>query len=226
MPKQEKSFPLSTVGGRIQERRHALRISRSELYDKVYQSGKSCAGSDSSKEKTVYNWESEKTQLDYETIRKMCEVLDCSSDYLLGLDECKSKNNQFIHDKTGLSEEAINRIVTPRGNLFLDTLITSEEFYKIDMLFDAIHRDYHLAESCAKEMRKLELEYATYQDNSIEKQEINIMYDKYQDNVNRAEERIASGMYRISLFWGNALESYRNKRNKIIQSILQLTDNS
>lgn len=116
MPKQEKNFPLSTVGGRIQERRHALGISRSELYDKVYQSGKSCAGSDSSKEKTVYNWESEKTQLDYETIRKMCEVLDCSSDYLLGLNECKSKNNQFIYDKTGLSEINTERLANWKSN--------------------------------------------------------------------------------------------------------------
>lgn len=226
MPKQEKFFPLSTVGGRIQERRHALKLTRSELYDKVYKSGKSAAGSDSSKEKTVYNWESETTQLDYENIKRMCEVLKCSSDYLLGLETCTNRDNEFIHKKTGLSEEAIKRIVTSKGNLFLDTLITSEEFYEIDLLFDAIHRDYHLAESCATEMKKLELEYTTYLEGSIEKQEINKMYDKYQDNVNRAEERIASGMYRIGLFWGNALELYRNRRNKIIQSILLPTDNS
>lgn len=110
MPKQEKDFPLSTVGGRIQHRRHVLNLSRSELYDKVYTSDNGKAGSDSSKEKTVYNWEAEKTQLDYENIKNMCKVLGCSSDYLFGLDECTSKNNQFIHDKTGLSEESINSL--------------------------------------------------------------------------------------------------------------------
>ena len=40
----------------------------------------------------------------------MCKALQCSSDYLLGLDECPTKSIQFIHDYTGLSTEAINQL--------------------------------------------------------------------------------------------------------------------
>lgn len=112
MPKKERIFPIDTVGGRIQHKRHELGINRSKLYDLVYNIAEksSDAGSESSKEKTVFHWESNKTQLNYETLKAMCEALQCSSDYLLGLDECSNKTNQFIHDKTGLSETAIKKL--------------------------------------------------------------------------------------------------------------------
>ncbi len=103
MGKKEKIFPVSTVGGRIQKRRHELKLSRSELYDKVFTEGN--AGSDNSKDKTVLNWESNKTELNYVTVTAMCFALKCSADYLLGLDECTNKSVQFIHQYTGLSEE-------------------------------------------------------------------------------------------------------------------------
>ncbi len=107
MGKKEKTFPISTVGGRIQKRRHELKLSRSELYDKVFKEGH--AGSDNSKDKTVLNWESNKTELNYDTLITMCFALKCSSDYLLGLDECTDKSTQFIHEYIGLSETAIKR---------------------------------------------------------------------------------------------------------------------
>lgn len=107
MSKKEKIFPLNTVGGRIQNLRHAMGLSRSQLYDLVYEKHDTQAGSNSSKEKTVYNWESENTQLNYDTLKSMCRVLKCSSDYLLGFDECIDKTTQFIHQKTGLSQNAI-----------------------------------------------------------------------------------------------------------------------
>lgn len=108
MGKKEKIFPLSTVGGRIQDKRRKLNLSRSKLYDLIYQNG--IAGSDSSKEKTVYNWESGETELNYDTLSDMCKALKCSSDFLLGLDKCTDKSTQFIHEYTGLSEDAIKRL--------------------------------------------------------------------------------------------------------------------
>lgn len=106
MGKKERIFPISTIGGRIQKRRHELKMSRSDLYDCVYSGGK--AGSDNSKDRTVLNWESNKTELNYDTLPAMCHALNCSADYLLGLDDCTNKSIQFIHDYTGLSEDAIN----------------------------------------------------------------------------------------------------------------------
>ncbi len=144
MGKKEKLYPLYTTGGRIQARRHELGLSRSELYDKVYGNGK--AGSDSSKDKVVLYWESGHTELNYDTLIAMCAELKCSSDYLLGLDECTTKTIQFIHDETGLSEDAIKELIfinkklntydTGRILLFiLSTLIENKDF-SINLMSD------------------------------------------------------------------------------------------
>ena len=104
MSKKEKIFLLNTIGGRIQKKRHDLELSRRDLYNMVYQDRTDETVSDSSKEKTVYNWESGTTELSYATLCSLCKTLNCSSDYLLGLDECSSKNAQFVYNATGLSE--------------------------------------------------------------------------------------------------------------------------
>ena len=87
MSKKEKFFPLNTVGGRIQKLRHEMNLSRPDLYNSVYKNETSEFLSDSSKEKTVYNWESGRTELNYSTLCALCKTLQCSSDYLLGLEE-------------------------------------------------------------------------------------------------------------------------------------------
>lgn len=38
----------------------------------------------------------------------LCELFNCSPNYLLGYDECRDSTNSAIHNLTGLSEEAIN----------------------------------------------------------------------------------------------------------------------
>lgn len=41
-----------------------------------------------------------------------CEMFDCDASYLLcEYGDCKTYNNQFIHDQTGLSKDAINKLV-------------------------------------------------------------------------------------------------------------------
>lgn len=138
MSKKEKNFPLNTVGGKIGELRKKAGLSRSQLYDLVYEiSG--CdyrAGSDASKEKTVYNWESGKTQLNYEVMIAICKTLKCSADYLLGLDECTNKTVQFIHEKTGLSEDAINRLrqLKDLQSLFPEAQSSKDKFKVINLI--------------------------------------------------------------------------------------------
>lgn len=108
MAKKERIFPLNTFGGRIQDlRKNRLKISRPEFYDLIY-SNENVANE--SKSRTVKNWESGDCEPDLKTIKKICVVLKCSSDYLLGLDSCTTKDKQFIHDYTGLSEETIEQI--------------------------------------------------------------------------------------------------------------------
>lgn len=108
MSKKEKIFPLSTLGGRIQhQRKDILRISRPELYDLIRPNENV---SSDSKSRTIKNWESGQNEPDYDTLIKLCKELNCSSDYLLGLEECTNKHSQFIHEYTGISESAINRL--------------------------------------------------------------------------------------------------------------------
>lgn len=105
MSKREMIFPLNTFGGRMQDlRKNRLNISRPEFYDLIFPNGNVAT---ESKSRTVKNWESGNCEPDIKTIKKICTVLKCSSDYLLGLDNCTTKDTQFIHDKTGLSDKAI-----------------------------------------------------------------------------------------------------------------------
>lgn len=105
MSKTEKVFPLNTFGGRIQYRRkEILKISRSAFYDLIYPNENIAP---ESKSRTVKNWESGKNEPDIKNLKKICSALNCSADYLLGLDECTNKTTKFIHEYTGLSEKSI-----------------------------------------------------------------------------------------------------------------------
>jgi transcriptional regulator with XRE-family HTH domain len=57
---------------------------------------------------TVKNWEQGRNVPEIETLEKLCNFFHCDIDYLLGNMECETHDKQFIHDKTGLSEDAIN----------------------------------------------------------------------------------------------------------------------
>ena len=148
MSKKEKFFPLNTIGGRIQKLRHEMNLSRPDLYNSVYKNETSEFLSDSSKEKTVYNWESGKTELNYATLCTLCKTLQCSSDYLLGLEECSNKNTQFIYHETGLSEDSQKKLQeilkTPQEGkemiAILDKLIQNPAF-SISLIKD-INRCY------------------------------------------------------------------------------------
>lgn len=50
-------------------------------------------------------------ELQGEFVTAYCTFFGCSSDYLFGFIDCKNHDNQFIHDKTGLSELAINQLI-------------------------------------------------------------------------------------------------------------------
>ena len=149
MGKKEKIFPLNTVGGRIREQRKKAGLREFQVYDLVYGINglDSRAGNDASKRKTVYNWESSTTQLNYETMTAMCKIFKCSSDYLLGLDECTNKTVQFIHEKTGLSENAINRLMQLKGlqNLFPGTQSSKNKFTVINLILSDTKKDGELS---------------------------------------------------------------------------------
>ena len=59
---------------------------------------------------TVRNWEQGRTFPEFKMIVKICNFLGCDMDYLFGHIDLKTHNAQYIHDHTGLSERAIEKL--------------------------------------------------------------------------------------------------------------------
>ena len=88
MAREERIFPIETMGGRLQSLR------KSKGYDRVVFHALVCPDvplEKDSRQKTVHNWESGKTSPDYDTLKKMCRILDCDTDYLLCMQESPRK---------------------------------------------------------------------------------------------------------------------------------------
>ena len=89
-------FPLK----RLAEARKAAGMTQAELAKRLNQEYS----------KNVSNWEQGIAFPEYETLFKLCEILDCDMDYLFGRIDCTTHDLQFIRDQTGLSEEAIKAL--------------------------------------------------------------------------------------------------------------------
>lgn len=182
MSKKERIFPLNTFGGRMQDlRKNRLNISRPEFYDLIFPNGNVAT---ESKSRTVKNWESGDCEPDIKTIKKICIVLKCSSDYLLGLDNCTTKDTQFIHDKTGLSEKAIE-ILT---NWNEKTKLPNNKFYRNSILFIS-----DLLECCGIQAAALAQNVSNYlfyrkisETENLTSQITKGIYDKYEVGRTRA----------------------------------------
>ncbi len=95
-------------------------------------------------------------------VDNLCKLLNCDIDYLLGNMECETHDKQFIHDRTGLSENAINKLLELYNNAcsrleiwdpescldIINNLLASEDFMH---LIQAISN----ADSCAIEVIRL-----------------------------------------------------------------------
>ena len=56
---------------------------------------------------TLVGYEKGRSPIKADLLIKYAQICNVSTDYLLGLSDCKSIENSQIHDKTGLSEESI-----------------------------------------------------------------------------------------------------------------------
>lgn len=75
---------------------------------------------------TVKNWEQGRNVPEIETLEKLCNFFQCDVDYLLGNIECETHDIQFIHDKTGLSKEAINFLINENSRNVIGKLIVNK----------------------------------------------------------------------------------------------------
>lgn len=222
MSKKEKVFPLNTFGGRIQDlRKNKLEISRPEFYDLIYPNGNVA---NESKSRTVKNWESGECEPDLETIKKLCIALKCSSDYLLGLDNCTTKDTQFIHDKTGLSEKAIGRITSKNGSTpkqdFLNSFILSEEYIEIEHSMSWIKNNCHNIKVYHPVFENIKVAIEKAED----QEEFYRLDDKLQEYANHLEHngsQIQFLMYQCNLSFGNFLNNIRKSWGNEVCSILE-----
>lgn len=64
--------------------------------------------------KTVMNWEQGIVTPSLETTMQIADLLRCDMDFLTGRIQCSTHDIQFIHDQTGLSENAIKKLQDQR----------------------------------------------------------------------------------------------------------------
>lgn len=81
---------------------------------------------------TVCNWENGAYfPKQFDTVVRIADCLGCDIDYLTGRLDESTHDIQFVHEFTGLSEEAIQKIKQyPYGEL-LSSLIESDEFFNL-----------------------------------------------------------------------------------------------
>lgn len=60
--------------------------------------------------KTVMNWEQGQAEPSLSTLMDLADIYHCDLDYLTGRIDCKTHDLQFIHNQTGLSEKAIEKL--------------------------------------------------------------------------------------------------------------------
>ena len=145
-------------------------------------------------------------------------------DYLLGNIECETHDIQFIHDKTGLSEDAIKRIISKNGNTpnqdFLNSFILSEEYIEIEHSMSWIKNDCHnikvyhpVFENIKAAIEKAENEEEFHRlDNKLQ---------EYASHLEHNGSQIQFLMYQCSLSFGNFLNNIRKSWSNEVRSILE-----
>ena len=149
-----------------------------------------------------------------------CKLFNCDIGYLLGeYGDCKTRDEQFILDETGLSAQSVERLLSKFSipqNVFLDALISSKSFFEIDDLFyqyeSYIRRcNRHTAwfVETQKELEKLD----------SDSEEAALLRDKLGKGLitsGTMEMSIIALEYQISLCFSEILKEYRKGQLDIL----------
>lgn len=110
---------------------------------------------------TVSKWEKGEGEITINDLVKLCKIFNCDMGYLLcEYEECKTRDLQFIHDVTGLSEETIrileswntaeSALNTRNGTrakhdkkktLFIEKLIKYRPVYLLSDIYDKLQKE-------------------------------------------------------------------------------------
>lgn len=157
-------------------------------------------------------------------VDNLCKLLHCDVDYLLGNIECETHDIQFIHDKTGLSEDAIKRIISKNGSTpdqdFLNSFILSEAYTEIEYNMNWAKNDCHNISNYYKAFMEINSAIEKTMDKD-EFSKLDIMRDRYASKLEHNGNQIQYLMYQCSLAFGNFMNSIRKSWSKEVSSILE-----
>lgn len=142
-------YNIKKIGERIhQQRKEVLDITMEELASAV----------GGITRQTVSKWEKGEGEITVNDLVKLCKVFNCDMGFLLcEYDECKTRDLQYIHDVTGLSEETIrileswNTSLNTRNGIranhdtkkifFLEKLIKYRPVYLLSDIYDKLQKE-------------------------------------------------------------------------------------
>lgn len=95
-------YDWKKIGQRIKEERKKIKLSQQELADKIFISSR----------QTIANWENGSSKPQLEDMICLCNLFQCELGYLLVEPDysCRTRGISYVHETTGLSEEAITNL--------------------------------------------------------------------------------------------------------------------
>lgn len=150
-----------------------------------------------------------------------CKLFKCDMGYLLGeYSDCKTRDNQFIHEETGLSRVSVERLVSKSSdpqNIFLDSLIGSDKFAEIDFLFFEYEAFIRRCNRHTAWYVDTEMELEKLDDDSEEASLLRAKLGKGMMTSGSLEGRVFALEYQISLCFSEMLKDYRKSHLDLLK---------
>ena len=147
-------------------------------------------------------------------VDNMCSMLDCDIDFLLGYIDFPHHEQQVVHEKVGLSETAVFRLLaqSPPENAFIDFLLCSDSFFELDSTFSYLVNHIKWFNSCIKGVHQCEQLANGIDQNSDEHKEIDREWNTYMESAKRwaAEQNV--NIYKMGILFGSMLEQYAKEK--------------
>lgn len=147
-------------------------------------------------------------------VDNMCSMLDCDIDFLLGYIDLPHHEQQVVHDKVGLSETAVLRLLaqSPPENAFINFLLCSDSFFELDFIFSNLVSHIKWFNSCINSVHQCEQLANGLDKNSSEYKELDRSWNTYMDSAKRWAAELEVNIYQMGIIFGNMLNQYKKER--------------
>lgn len=200
------------IGERIRTEREKLNLSQEKLLSNIREKGKPCIGRNTLS-KIENGDERAFNAISLSQLTSICEEFDCSISFLFGEYNYRNYDNQFICEKTGLTETNLIKILGDK-NAFLNAFIASQYFYQIDYSYEQLQQAIERINQCITSIKRIEKEASTVSKDSLKYKEL----DESWSNVLFAEEKweglVYYNIYKMGIDFGNMLEEIKTAQLK------------